>query len=35
VYNEGVDWALILNNWLLTRVSKEAWDEKVAKEAKI
>ena len=33
MYNEGVDWALILNNWVLTQVSKAAWDEKVAKEA--
>jgi len=33
VYNEGIDWALILNNWVLPQVSKETWDEMVAKEA--
>jgi hypothetical protein len=31
VYNEGVDWALTLNNWVLTRVRKEAWDENFQK----
>ena len=33
VYNEGVDWSLILDNWVLTQVTKEAWGDKVAKEA--
>jgi hypothetical protein len=33
VYSDGVDWTLILNNWVLPQVTKEEWDKKVAREA--